>query len=138
MDNFVCFKFRDSEAFATILEFLVPAFFALILLPIRTVIKSETKLNDTVFKPFNLDTFDENFLLYKNSTFAYYPNNSDMIVKIMQKVSDETRINSHGIFMLIILFYKTIFGLLEMLKDFKRNMKCSSIWRLTTIIICLG
>ena len=103
MDNFVCFKFRDSEAFATILEFLVPAFFALILLPIRTVIKTETKLNDTVFKPFNLDTFDENFLLYKNSTFAYYPNNSDMIVKIMQKVSDETRINSHGIFMLIIL-----------------------------------
>lgn len=48
---------QKRSIIGTILELLLPAFFAIILLPIRGIVKSNNLANDTLYRPFSLDPF---------------------------------------------------------------------------------
>ncbi|CAF1092644.1 unnamed protein product, partial [Brachionus calyciflorus] len=76
----------------TLLEFLMPTLFTILLLPIRQIINSNNIKNDTVFNAFFIESFDDNFIQYKNSSFAFYPNNSKLINSIVDIVSKKFEI----------------------------------------------
>lgn len=81
------FLFQKRSPFLTSMEFLLPTIFIVIFLPIRHLINSDVISNDTIFDPFFVESFDDNFVLFKNSSFAYYPNNSTTINKLIEIVS---------------------------------------------------
>jgi hypothetical protein len=81
--------------------------FALILLPIRKLVKSNHILNDTTYPIFNVNQFDTQLIpeqptsldyFLKNILglnergslwdFAYQPNNSDLVNNVMKKVGE--------------------------------------------------
>jgi len=86
-----------------LLGITVPALFAIILLPIRSIVSSD-KVNDTYYKPFSIEdfpgsltpkdyVFSQNLFkldLPKNNwvwSFSYAPNNSAKIDSIMKSVA---------------------------------------------------
>lgn len=77
----------------SILELIMPAILSIILLPIRQIVNTNDLVNNTVYDAFNLEDFDNNFIIYKNSTFAYYPNNSAVTNEIMKKISEKFQLN---------------------------------------------
>lgn len=84
------FVIQKRSVFSTILELLVPAFFTVILLPIRHTIKTELIAEDTTYRHFNLDLdFPEAFPRWLSSKFAYYPNTSKFVNDIMQRTSEK-------------------------------------------------
>ena len=101
------FNLQKRSIIATILEICVPALFALILLPIRKLVKSNHILNDTTYPIFNINQFDPQLLPEQPSSldyffnnflglneraslwdFAYQPNNSDLVNNAMKKVGE--------------------------------------------------
>jgi hypothetical protein len=87
------------------LEICVPALFALILLPIRKIVKSDNYLNDTVYDPFRFDSLPNDLLpetFYSRNyrdglwSFGYQPNNSKMINDIMNSVGASLNLNIYG------------------------------------------
>jgi hypothetical protein len=86
------FQNHKRSWIGTLVELIMPAFFALILLPIRATIKSEFISDDTVYKSFEIDDFHDDLLIHLNSTFGYYPNTSTLVNKIANKVSTDLRI----------------------------------------------
>ena len=87
------FTIQKRSIFGSLLILTLPALFAVILMPIRTLIKSKSHPNDTTYKPIRFDNFDPELPLFGNSSFAYYPNNSEVVNKIMSKVSDSLSLN---------------------------------------------
>ena len=84
------FVIQKRSVISTILELIVPAFFAVILLPIRYTIKTELISRDTTYPKFELDLdFPENFPRLVSSNFAYYPNTSEFVNGIMEKTSEK-------------------------------------------------
>jgi hypothetical protein len=90
-----------------VLEICVPALFAIILLPIRKIVKSDNYLNDTVFDPFRFDSLPDNLLpsnLYSRRyrdglwSFGYQPNDSKMLNDIMNSVGANLNLNIYGNF----------------------------------------
>ena len=86
------FQNHKRSWIGTLVELIMPAFFALILLPIRATIKSEFISDDTVYKSFEIDDFHDDLLIHLNSTFGYYPNTSTFVNNIANKVSSDLRI----------------------------------------------
>lgn len=73
-----------------ILELIVPAFFAIILLPIRGIVKSKLISNDTFYDTFNLTTFPtiiDGFKVYppEHWYIGYTPGNSTLASSIMEQ-----------------------------------------------------
>jgi hypothetical protein len=68
-----------------IIELIIPAFLAFILLPFRQIIKSETKSDYTRFELFNLTQppFQNDVAFFE---LAYQPNDSYLVNKIMKDV----------------------------------------------------
>lgn len=69
------------------LEIILPAFFAIILLPIRSIVKSEKIENDTTYYAFNFDRFPNNSIFRKQWCMGYTPNNDTLVNAIMEKIS---------------------------------------------------
>lgn len=82
------FQIQKRSIIGLLLKLIIPAIFAIILMPIRTVIKSDSNYNDTTYKSFNLENFGNSLPLYKNSSFAYCPNSSNLVNNIMMEASE--------------------------------------------------
>lgn len=78
-------RLQRRSLLSTLVELCLPAIFVIILLPIRTIVNSEQRANFTSYKSFGLNMFDLPFL-FKNFSFGYYPNNSELIDNITKKV----------------------------------------------------
>ena len=97
-------KLQSRSWIGTSLEIFVPAMFAIILLPIRTIVNSDRYLNNTVYPNFAINDFPDSLtppvFFYEDNTFklnklenawqwqfAYQPNDSAKINKIMETVA---------------------------------------------------
>ena len=88
------YRLQLKSIIGLILELTVPALFAIILLPIRTIVKSEQLDYDTFY-----NTFDLNNFTFRNYILAYQPNDSLLVNRIMEKTRDDLKINLMGIFL---------------------------------------
>jgi ATP-binding cassette subfamily A (ABC1) protein 3 len=98
---------QKRSIIGTVIELFVPALFAIILLPIRTIVDSDQYLNDTIYPTFNFDSLPLNlqpdagnglfdlFFTYSWS-FAYYPNNTELGQKIAKKIGQDLKMNMIG------------------------------------------
>ena len=87
------FQIQKRSLIGLLLKLTVPALFALVFMPIRTLIKSNAYTNDTTYYSFDLENFDPRLTVYLNSTFSYYPNNSKLVNNIMKTVSENLVLN---------------------------------------------
>ena len=101
---------QKRSIIGTILEILVPALFVIILLPIRTIVRSDYHPDDSVFDEYTIDAlpssllppfnYDDDSLSFSSRaglwTFAYAPNNSDLVNRVMIKVGDNLNMNIVG------------------------------------------
>lgn len=107
------YKLQIRSWFITILEILVPALFAVILLPIRGIVSSDQYLNNTVYSPFSIDQLPDTLTPYNaafkfRSTnevlrsaewrFAYTPINSNVVNTTMEAVAKNLGFNMFGKF----------------------------------------
>ena len=83
------FKIQKRSLFGLLLKLTIPAIFAIVFMPIRTLIKSNANTNDTSYYSFDLENFDPRLTVYLNSTFSYYPNNSKLVNNVMKTVSEK-------------------------------------------------
>lgn len=83
------FTLQKRSLIGTILELTIPAIFAIILLPIRTIVKSSQLSNDTTYNSFQVDQFDEFILSNNFSKFGYFPNNSQNVRNLVKKLSEK-------------------------------------------------
>ena len=90
------FLLQKRYGIGTLIEILLPAVFAIILLPIRTIVKSQQIKNDTTFIPFSVDTFYPNFK-FDSLNIGYAPNNSERLSKIMKTVSSNFKLKLMGL-----------------------------------------
>nr|QNH67917.1 ATP-binding cassette transporter subfamily A member 3 X1 [Brachionus plicatilis] len=77
------------------LEILVPAIFAFILLPIRSIVDSDLFDEPIFFSSFSVDTLPSKFLLEQYS-IAYHPNSSEFIPNLMQAVGSDLNLTPIG------------------------------------------
>lgn len=88
--------------------------FAVILLPIRGIVKSQVYPNSTEYTAFGIDSLPKDLspynsilkfggLEFPNSAvqanlwnIGYQPNNSDLVNNIMKKVAQDLRLNLYG------------------------------------------
>lgn len=92
---------QKRSLIACILELLIPALFAFILLPIRRIVKSDHYLNDTVFPAFRFDQLPPQLTPEYSSGFnlwsvAYQPNNSQLVDRIMSQVGKSISVDIKG------------------------------------------
>ena len=97
------FLISKRSKIGTLMEIIVPTIFVMILLPIRTIVKSEYFPNDTYFREFDFNQLPNELtpqapfgLRNRISTskdtaalqwkFAYQPNSSELANRIMLKV----------------------------------------------------
>ena len=87
------FIIQKRSLFSLVLKLAMPIFFAIILMPIRTVIKSDSNNDDIKYKSFKMESFSNQLILYKNSSFSYYPNNSNQVNNIMKKAASSLNLD---------------------------------------------
>jgi len=81
------FVIQKRSLLGLILKLTIPALFAIVFIPIRASIKSKFHENETTFDSFLVDSLSNDLPLFKNSTFAYCPNTSVLIDRVMRQVS---------------------------------------------------
>lgn len=102
------YTLQKRSIIGSILELVIPAFFAIILLPIRGIVKSNYVVNDTLYDPFSVDPFPSGLKPkspifsyrwledgYKDEIYAdkkwclgYAPNDNAVINNVMRNVGD--------------------------------------------------
>jgi ATP-binding cassette subfamily A (ABC1) protein 3 len=82
------YALQKRSVIGTILELAIPAFFAIILLPIRGIIKSNDHKNDTIFDPFQVDLWPKN-LNPQPPSLLYYDNNNHWKLNSMKHSANE-------------------------------------------------
>jgi hypothetical protein len=117
---------QKRSIISTMFEIFIPALFAIILLPIRTIVKSQQFTNDTAYEPFSFNKFPANLIpktqsLLAYSSFsllfppgidlsslayadvnkskwdyAYSPNNNSFVTEIMSEVALKLDLNLKG------------------------------------------
>ena len=105
-------KLQMRSPVGTLIELLVPALFAIILLPIRRIVKSDQYVNDTMYEaftierlPYDLIPVDPNYKASDNWllewlgvqsdgtwTLAYQPDDSPLLDTLMSEVSRKLRL----------------------------------------------
>lgn len=103
------FLIQKRSKIGTLMEIIVPTIFVMILLPIRTIVKSEYFPTDTVFEEFNFSQLPPELKPHPPAglrgqilrddlpwTFAYQPNSSDLANRIMLKVGPSLGMNIIG------------------------------------------
>ncbi len=101
-------KLQRRSLVGTLLEIFVPALFAIILLPIRQIVKSDQYRNDTTYRAFSLEMLpgdltphDTNRQVDSDSfddlqwCFGYQPNNSTLLNAIMAQVAENLDFEMH-------------------------------------------
>ena len=86
------FLLQKRSVIGTILELTIPAVFAIILLPIRSIVKSDPKLNDTTYERFPVNSLDE-YLVNQSFSFAYHPNNNTFLDDTMKTMANTLKLN---------------------------------------------
>ena len=92
------FCLQKRSVISTLLEILIPCLFAVILLPIRTIVESE-QFNETVYKPFGLSTLPRNLAPPSGVAqwnFGYQPNDSTFLNSVMKNVAINLNLNMTG------------------------------------------
>jgi hypothetical protein len=103
------YKLQIRSIVGLLLEILVPALFAIILLPIRRIVKSEINPKDKVYDPFDVDLLPpdlvpnvsvfrtQNFANFKSGLwcFGFQPNN-DFTNLIMNNFARRLSLDLHG------------------------------------------
>jgi ATP-binding cassette subfamily A (ABC1) protein 3 len=91
------YSLQKRAKIGLIIELLLPAIFAIILLPIRTLVRSDQR-NDTIYR-----LFDVNHLPFglrppqvKKWIFGYQPNSSDLINNLMSDLAKEKDLDIRG------------------------------------------
>lgn len=92
---------QKRSKIGTLMELVVPTLFVIILLPIRTIVKSNYYTNDTTYTEFEFNKLPFNLrpiptVIGRQSlewTFAYQPNSSDLANRIMSKVGSNLGMN---------------------------------------------
>ena len=102
------FKLQTRSKIGTFLEFVVPAIFAIILLPIRTIVDSDLYANDTVYEPFNVSNLPPpaNPELPLPRLIGFSPNDSK-VIQIMEKVAADLNLTKHRKFFSKLGFFIT-------------------------------
>lgn len=77
------FRLQLRSPIGLLIEILTPALFAIILLPIRTIVKSETFNTTTTYSPFSPLYFP---IIPGVTQIAYSPNDVDLANRIMNQV----------------------------------------------------
>lgn len=88
------FSLQKRSIIGTILELTIPAIFAIILLPIRTIVNSEQRTNDTTFNAFEINEFGESVIGRNYSAFAYHPSDSIRVNNLMKNVENRLNLTS--------------------------------------------
>lgn len=99
-------KLQLRSIISTVLEIFVPALFAIILIPIRRLVTSNEYLNDTLYRDFLIDQIPTSYfpqpptptLRGGDWSFAFYPNNSDLLNRVMNRAADDVNLNVLGMF----------------------------------------
>ena len=89
---------------ATILEIALPALFAVILLPVRSIVKSNNIENDTVYEPFGINAFPLDLKLnvlglfgpVRQMCIGYYPKSSQRATRIISEVAAQLNLTAQG------------------------------------------
>lgn len=116
---------QKRSIIGTILEILVPALFVIILLPIRTIVRSDYHPDDSVFDEYTIDAlpssllppfnYDDDSLSFSSRaglwTFAYAPNNTDLVNRVMKKVGDTLSMNIVGNMRRFFVYIRLLFDL---------------------------
>lgn len=88
------YSLQKRAIIGTFFEIFIPALFAIILLPIRTIVKSQQFTNDTVYSPFRVEQLP---LVFRTGWYlAYQPNSSDLINQAMGKVGTKLGVKIKG------------------------------------------
>lgn len=117
------FKLQLRSVLSTLLEISVPAIFAIILLPVRTTVNTDSYLNNTVYPAFEVNNLPTGLVptfrfAAKNSlpqwAFGYQPNNSSNIDKIMVMVASKLnlQLKCNLIFFFLSFFYNDMYSLI--------------------------
>lgn len=97
------YRLQIKSPIGLVLEILVPALFAFILLPIRSIVKSEEFKSPTVFGEFSVNQLPRKFF-NKSLFLAYQPNNSELVNEIIRQVGNNLLLKPIG----ILLSFKNI------------------------------
>jgi len=87
------YRLQIRSIIGLIIELLVPAMFAIILLPIRTIVKADFKSNFTEYEQF---AFNKVFRFKNETIIAYQPDNSQLLDRIMTRVGDNLKLSVRG------------------------------------------
>ena len=91
------FKIQQRSVVALLIELLIPAFLALVMVPLRSIVNSVEHSNFTYFDTFNLSQSP-----FKGEFFAYQPNNSALVNSIMKDVSRDLYLKTIGLGLIIV------------------------------------
>jgi hypothetical protein len=93
------FILQKRSWIGTCLELFLPAFFAIILLPIRSIVESNNIANDTVYSPFRIDSLPSGLIPQTNYFYTAYsetkwclgyaPSNQSLIDELMAQTGKE-------------------------------------------------
>lgn len=87
------FRLQLKSPVGLALEILVPAIFAFILLPIRSIVDSTLFENTIFFSPFKIEKLPIVFTQY---TLVYHPNNSQFISDLIESVGSDLNLIPKG------------------------------------------
>lgn len=85
------FRLQLRSPIGLFFEIFAPALFAIILLPIRTIVKSETFIEPTLYEPFEINRLNSSL---EKLNIAYQPSNITIINDIMSKVARDLNMNT--------------------------------------------
>jgi len=83
------FRLQFRSPIGLLIELLAPALFAIILLPIRTIVKSETFNTTKIYQNFPVEQIS--FVL-QGQQIAFQPNDNAIVNNIMLKVGTQLRL----------------------------------------------
>ena len=87
------YRLQVRSIIGLVVELLVPAMFAIILLPIRTIVNADFKANSTEYEAFGFDKV----MRFKNeTTIAYQPDDSPLLDRMMLRVGDKLNFSVRG------------------------------------------
>lgn len=81
------FVVQKRSIIGLLLKLTIPAVFAIVFIPLRLLVKSNSYVNDTTFNSFEVDAFSNHLHLHRNSTFSYCPNTSQLANRIMSQTA---------------------------------------------------
>jgi hypothetical protein len=117
------FILQKRSLIGTCLELILPAFFAIILLPIRSIVESNNIANDTVYVPFKIDALPSGLYpqasrYYRSNYYesrwclGYAPHNESLINEIMSRTGSQLGLR---------LFCKVLFCKYFIFKNFEQD-----------------